>query len=229
MLVYASTKADFHADVVENRIEQRVHDAFRSRLGHSTSRSEISSWTNSMQYMNNVLQMSDIPGDSGVAIEYRIPQTSKRIDFIVTGSDSKRRDTAIIIELKQWSEVEPTTRDGIVATYFRGALCETPHPSYQAWTYAALLQDFNEAVYDGDVTLQPCAYAHNCTEDSVLRDKRYVKYTTIAPVYLKSDARKLSEFISKHVRHGDLGKLLYRIDQGESGRPRISPTALRHY
>ena len=126
MLVYASTKADFHADVVENRIEQRVHDAFRSRIGHSTSRSEISSWTNSIQYMNNVLQMSDIPGDSGVAIEYRIPQTSKRIDFIVTGSDSKRRDTAIIIELKQWSEVEPTTRDGIVATYFRGA-CAKRH------------------------------------------------------------------------------------------------------
>jgi hypothetical protein len=197
MLVYAATKSEFQLDVAENRIEQRVYDAFRNRLGHSTSRSEISSWTNSMQYMNNVLQMSEIPGDAGVAIEYRIPQTSKRIDFILTGKDRQRRDTAIIIELKQWSEVEFTPRDGIVATYLGGALCETPHPSYQAWTYAALLQDFNEAVYSGDVTLQPCAYVHNCSEDVVLRDERYRKYTNSAPVYLKQDARKLSEFIAK--------------------------------
>src|SRR3954462_1350610 len=112
MLVYASTKAAFHSDVSENRIEQLVHDAFRNRLGHSTSRSEIASWANSMMYMHNVLQMSDIPDESGVAIEYRIPQTSKRIDFILTGKDSKKRDTAIIVELKQWTDVEPTTLDG---------------------------------------------------------------------------------------------------------------------
>jgi DUF2075 family protein/DNA replication protein DnaC len=214
MLVYVSTKDGFYADVTGNRIEQVVYDAFRNRLGHSTSRSEISAWSNSMLYMNNVLHNSSVPGDSGVAIEYRIPQTSKRIDFILTGRDASKRDTAIIVELKQWSEVEPTPHDGIVATYLRGALCETPHPSYQAWTYAALLQDFNEAVYDGDVTLQPCAYLHNCSEETVLNDARYRKYTKLAPVYLKQDSKKLSDFISKHVHHGDRGKLLYRIDQG---------------
>ena len=91
-----------------------------------------------------------------------------------------------------------STKDGfysdVTGTYLRGALCETPHPSYQAWTYAALLQDFNEAVYDGDVTLQPCAYLHNCSEDSVLNDPRYRKYTKVAPVYLKQDSEKLSAF-----------------------------------
>jgi uncharacterized protein len=214
MLVYASTKAEFHVDVAENRIEQRVLDAFRGRLGHSTSRSEIAAWTNSMMYMHNVLHMSGIPDDAGVAIEYRIPQTCKRIDFILTGKDAQKHDTAIIIELKQWTEVEPTNRDGVVATFLRGRLCETPHPSYQAWTYAALLRDFNEAVYDGGVTLQPCAYVHNCDEDSVLKDDRYQKYTKLAPVYLKQDAKRLSQFIAKYVRHGDRGKLLYRIDNG---------------
>ena len=150
--------------------------------------------------MNNVLQMSDVPDDCGVAIEYRIPQTSKRIDFILTGKDDESHDTAIIVELKQWSEVEPTPHDGIVATYLGGSLCESPHPSYQAWTYAALLQDFNEAVYDGDVSIRPCTYVHNCSESSVLKDERYRKYTNIAPVYIKQDAEKLSKFISKHVR-----------------------------
>jgi DUF2075 family protein/DNA replication protein DnaC len=214
MLVYTSTKAGFRADVIENRIERVVLDAFRNRLGRSTSSSEISAWSNSMLYMNNVLQMSGVPDDCGVAIEYRIPQTSKRIDFILTGQDSGDRDTAIIVELKQWSEVEPTMLDGIVATYFNGVLSKTAHPSYQAWTYAALLQDFNETVYEGGVALQPCAYAHNCADETVLRDARYRKYTKLAPIYLKEEERKLSQFISKHVRRGDRGKLLYQIDHG---------------
>ncbi|WP_238387954.1 hypothetical protein, partial [Pararcticibacter amylolyticus] len=36
------------------------------------------------------------------------------------------------------------------------------HPSYQAWSYAALLQDFNETVATDNIQLKPCAYLHNC-------------------------------------------------------------------
>jgi hypothetical protein len=116
--------------------------------------------------------------------------------------------------LKQWSEAELTLHDGIVATRLRGTLCETPHPSYQAWTYAALLGDFNETVYEGGVSLQPCAYAHNCPDETVLRHTRYRKYTKLAPIYLKEEEKELRQFISKHVRRGDRGKLLYQIDHG---------------
>ena len=42
-----------------------------------------------MQYMNNVLVDGEIPADAGVAIEYTIPQTAKRIDFILTGKDGE--------------------------------------------------------------------------------------------------------------------------------------------
>jgi hypothetical protein len=66
MLVYVSTKDGFYSDVTGNRIEQVVHDAFRNRLGHSTSRSEISAWSNSMLYMNNVLHNSSVPGDTAI-------------------------------------------------------------------------------------------------------------------------------------------------------------------
>ena len=215
MLVYSATKQQFREDVVENRIEHCILEAFKSRLGRSTNKNEIASWTNSMMYMNNVLHLSEVPDDAGVAIEYLIPQSSKRIDFILTGLDESRRDTAIIVELKQWSEVEATNKDGIVSTFLGGAICETTHPSYQAWTYAALLQDFNETVYKGDVQLRPCAYLHNCRDDVVLNDARYQNYTSKAPIYLKQDARKLSEFLGKYVRHGDRGDLLYRIDHGK--------------
>ena len=58
-----------------------------------------------MQFMNNALVIADIPAKAQVAIEYRVPLTAKRVDFILTGQDVDDRDTAVIVELKQWSDV----------------------------------------------------------------------------------------------------------------------------
>jgi hypothetical protein len=52
--------------------------------------------------MNNVLQDTQIPEGAHISIEYRIPQTSKGIDFIITGQNEKNQDRVVIIELKQW-------------------------------------------------------------------------------------------------------------------------------
>ena len=214
MLVYAATKTEFLEDVRANRIDDAIHSAFRSKLGHSTSRSEVASWRNSMQYMHNVLLDPGIPNASGVAIEYRVPMTAKRIDFILTGKDRQARDSAVIIELKQWSKVGASAKNGLVETFVGGAVREMPHPSYQAWTYAALLEDYNEEVQTADIQLRPCAYLHNCSDGTVVRDPRYESDLARAPVYIKSDAERLTRFIKTYVYKGDQGDLLYRIDRG---------------
>jgi hypothetical protein len=89
--------------------------------------------------------------DAGVAIEYQLPQSSKRIDFVITGEDSPARTKVVIVELKQWSQSRRSEKDAIVWARRGGrrAELEGPHPSYQAWSYAAYLQDFNSAVQDG--------------------------------------------------------------------------------
>jgi len=87
VIVYEATRGEFTDDVFSNAIEARILDSFRQRLGHSTGHSEVESWKNSMVYMNNALMGAGIPADAGVAIEYRIPQTAKRVDFILTGLD----------------------------------------------------------------------------------------------------------------------------------------------
>ncbi len=96
MIVYQATRGEFTDDVLSNAIESRILAAFKQRLGHSTGRSEIAAWRNSMGYMNNALLGAGIPADAGVAIEYRIPQTAKRVDFILTGLDPAGRDAAVI-------------------------------------------------------------------------------------------------------------------------------------
>ena len=219
MLIYSETKRDFRKDVLSNRIEEKILTAYQERTGNTTSRSEILSWRNSMQYMHNVLALTKIPDDTGVAIEYRIPQSSKRIDFILTGKDRYRRDMAIIVELKQWSKVSRTEKDAVVRTYLQRGECEVEHPSYQAWTYSSLLHDFNETVRKEKIQLRSCAYLHNCVSNDVINHSFYNEHTAKAPSFLKQDTQKLSDFIRSFIKYGDADKIMYRIENGK-----ISPS-----
>jgi DUF2075 family protein len=188
--------------------------ALKTRLGHGVGQAEINSYQNSMMYMNLVLADQGIPDDVKISIEYRIPQTSKRIDFIITGLDVENKSAAIIIELKQWSNVELTTMDAVVRTYVGGAIREVSHPSYQAWSYAALLQDFNSEVQDKEIALIPCAYLHNYEEDGIINNDFYTEYIDKAPLFLKDDAIKLRDFIKKYIKHGDDKDIMFQIDHG---------------
>lgn len=219
MLVYSNLKSEFLSDILSNRIGEKILNAYKSRLGKSPSPSEIMSWQNSLEKVGMVINEPTIPDNSGVAIEFNIPQTAKRIDFIITGKDEHKRKTAVIIELKQWTEAQVTTKDAIVKTFINHAQREVSHPSYQAWSYAALLEDFNESVRDTPIQLKPCAYLHNCESNQEISNTFYTKHLEKAPCFLKDDALKLKEFIKKHVRYGDNGDILYLINNG-----RIQPS-----
>ena len=214
MIVYSATKNKFQEDVMTNDIGDIIFQAYKAATGHRTGISEITSWTNSLQYMDRILADKDIPGDAGVAIEYHIPQSSKRIDFILTGTDNNQVESAILIELKQWQTAEITDKDGLVRTRFKHGEQETAHPSYQAWSYKQLLLDFNETVEEESIQLFPCAYLHNYEQDDTINNSFYDEYTSDAPVFLKHDALKLREFIKAHVKHGDKNRIMYRIDHG---------------
>lgn len=215
MIVYSATKSEFNADVITNIIADKILESFEKKLGHSTSEAEITSWKNSMMYMNNILTDTAIPGNAGVSIEYRIPLTSNRIDFILTGKNKDKTDTAIIVELKQWSDVKRTLKDAIVETFIGRSEREISHPSYQAWSYAALLQDFNETVRVENILLKPCAYLHNCDANDVINHSFYYPHTSKAPAFLKNDTRRLQDFIKQHVKYGDTANIIYRIDHGK--------------
>jgi len=215
MIVYSANKNQFLDDVLTNDIENIVLKNVKLKLNRGVGIAEIKSWASSLVYMDRIMQDSAIPEDCGVAIEYQIPQTGKRIDFIISGQNENNADSIILIELKQWSEATLTTKDGILETYVGGRIGEHPHPSYQAWSYATLLQGFNEVVYTENIDLHPCAYLHNYLEDGVIKNDFYSDYIKKAPLFLKSDALKLRDFIKKHVKYGDRSNILYRIENGK--------------
>jgi hypothetical protein len=171
--------------------------------------------------MAKVLNDPSIPDSCGVGVEYGIPQSSKRIDLLLSGRDETGRGNLLIVELKQWESARRTDMDGLVRTRFAEGEANTSHPSYQSWSYAELLRSFNETVDQDQVPLQPSAYLHNCQEGGDLLHPFYAHYVKLAPVFLGGDEEriKLRSFIARHVREGDKGELIYRVENG-----RIRPT-----
>ena len=215
MIVYNATKEQFLDDLLTNDIENIVLRNVKLKLNRGVGIAEIKSWASSLVYMDRIMRDAEIPSDCGVAIEYQIPQTGKRIDFIISGQNANQSDCAMLIELKQWSEAKITSKDSIVETFVGGRLGEHTHPSYQAWSYATLLQGFNEVVYTENIQLHPCAYLHNYVEDDVIKNPFYAEYIDKAPIFLKTDALKLREFIKQHIKYGDRSNLLFRIENGK--------------
>src|SRR5690606_21663297 len=133
-----------------------------------------------------------------------------------SGRDDEGRANLIIVELKQWEKATRTSMDAVVRTRFAHGEADCSHPSYQSWSYAELLRHFNETVDDDEIPLKPCAYLHNCRNPDDLLDPFYGRYLKLAPLYFAGDEEraKLRSFIAKHVRKGDRGELIYRIEQG---------------
>ena len=217
MLVYEATKKDFLYSVEKDSIANEIEACIAEKMHRRTGKSEFDSWMNSMEFMYKVLQDRDIPDECGIAIEYNIPQTSKRVDFMISGYDEKHHPGMVIVELKQWEKLQTVDKtESLVETYTGGAMRKVVHPSYQAWSYSQLIRDYNEGVWDENIHLGPCAYLHNYVrkDDDPVDDARYDLYTSEAPVFTKGQVFELRDFIRKTVRQGDSGEVLYLIDHG---------------
>lgn len=225
MIVYHGTKTQFLADHDDHNIEDVIATRFLQRTGRYAPQTEMRAWKASLGEMAKILRDGDIADDIGVGVEFGIPQTSKRIDFILSGLSDDDKPKLIIVELKQWSEANLTEKDGIVLARRGGSgpATEGPHPCYQAWSYAALLEGFNEAVYEGGVALNPCAYLHNYVRDDVIDNRFYQPYIDRAPLFLKGseEIARLRTFIKQHVRKGDNADLIFQIERG-----RIRPSKM---
>ena len=216
MLVYVADKKQFLHDCDFDDIEDVIQGRFKEITGKRVAKAEVRSWQSSLSYVAKVLRDGEIAQDIGVGVELHIPQTSKRIDVTLSGYDATGQKNVIVIELKQWEKVQKSTKDAIVVTYLGKAQREVVHPSYQSWSYASLLEGFNEAVYSGDIKIKPCAYLHNYTADGVIDDPHYGSYIEKAPLFLKgsTDRDRLRDFIKKYIKHGDQKSLLYELNNG---------------
>ena len=219
MIVYSGTKSQFNNDVNLNLISDKILEKLREKHLSGGQESEYQSWQNSLHFMRSAIDDPDIPNDVEVAIEYQIPRTSKRVDFMIAGADASNTNNVVVVELKQWSKAEKV--DDImrhsVRAFTGGANRIVNHPSYQAYAYATFIKNSSEQVQDERIGIKPCAYLHNCSPEArtPLDDDIYTPWLEEAPLFDKSQTIQLRNFIKKFiVSRSSSGDLLYKIDNG---------------
>ena len=219
MIVYNATKTQFNDDVNLNQISDIILRNMREKHISGGQAAEFHSWQNSLHFMRSVIDDPEIPGDADIAIEYQIPRTSKRVDFMIAGADKNDRSNVVIVELKQWDKAE--TVDDVmqhsVRAFTGGGYRIVNHPSYQAYAYATFIRNSSEQVQDENIGIRPCAYLHNCAPSNreSLDDEIYKLWYDEAPLFDRSQVLKFRSFIKRFIfKKAANGDLLYKIDNG---------------
>jgi len=220
MIVYNATKQQFDQDVIMNQIADKILENLRSRHLSGGQEAEYRSWQNSLHFMRDVVADPEIPEEADVAIEYQIPRTSRRVDFMIAGKGGDENDNVVVVELKQWDGAEKV--DDIMTNSVRAftgsAYRIVPHPSYQAYSYAMTIKNSSEYVQDNEIGIEPCAYLHNLDHMNreSLDDKIYKTWSVEAPLFDKSQVIEIRDYIKKYIKAKSAdGDLLYKIDNGK--------------
>lgn len=208
MIAYNEILSTFKYHIENNLIV----DEILNKLGQKVGNAELRAFKNSLGEMYKVLNPSSIPDDVNIGIEYKIPITSRRIDFIISGSDGDS-DNLIIVELKQWDKV---TRSNMPNIVYLGNQ-QRVHPSWQAYSYAATIKHFNEAVEKESIQIQPYTFLHNYKSKYLeeLTDPIYSEAINLAPVFIENDYAKLRSFIEKYIKYPSKKNLLFEIENGK--------------
>lgn len=216
MIVYSGSKYSFQRDVMNGQVANKLDELFMEFGLGKEGIAEFNSWKNSLPRMALILADNRIENDVQVALEYQIPLTSKRVDFMVGGSNGTQ-DNVVIVELKQWEKCQATSRENVVMAFTGGAERDVAHPSQQAYSYAKLIENFNESVRDERIGLIPCAYLHNYKEEyrSQLCHPKYSEAIADAPVFLEEDGIPLTNFIASHVTKPSKKNLFDIIEHGK--------------
>ena len=216
MIVYQGTNSLFRRDVINGLISSKIDHLFEELGIPRENYAEYTSWRNSLPRMANILTDSRISDEAEVAIEFQIPLTSKRVDFMIAGNNGVS-DNVVIVELKQWEKCTATSRENVVIAFTGGEDREVAHPSQQAYAYAKLIENFNEDVINNHISLIPCAYLHNYESQfrSEILHPKYNEAIESAPVFLMEDGEALQNFIAKYVTKPSNKKLYDIIDHGK--------------
>ncbi len=228
MRLYAGSSTDFITATAHNAIVGQLKSAFFDYYRTEPQPNEVTSWHNSLQCVSQVFQQAGLL-DHGVLLEYQLPLTSKRLDCLICGHDAQQQSQAVIIELKQWSDSQPSTGTNEVVTWLGGQLSDVLHPSAQVGQYSQYLSDVHTAFNgtEAAIGLHACAFLHNYSfkpADAILEPK-FTDLLQQYPVYGAQQEAELGTYLQQRLAGGNGQPVLQRID---AGRYRPSKKLLEH-
>lgn len=218
MRLYSGSSEQFIDDVYNNKIADKLRNNFLEQFHYNPSPSEVNSWQNSLRSVSMLFDRSKLT-DHGVILEYRLPQTSKRLDCLVCGKDANQRDQAVIIELKQWQTTKPSDGERELRTLLNGGFRDVLHPSVQVGQYKEYLQNYHTAFYEGDspIILNACSYLHNYPynpEDEIYSGK-FEPFISNFPLFTKDEVKRLGDYLIERLSGGEGMSVLSRVEESK--------------
>lgn len=209
MQLYAGTSKDFISDATRNGIASKLERSFLDAFHYKPSLQEVMSWQNSLFRMAFALQQGDFM-DHGVLLEYQLPLSSRRLDCMVTGHSEGGQPYSVIVELKQWSDVEESNAEDCVTTWVAGSKRDILHPSRQVGQYEEYLRDMHSVFVRGEVGLRSCAFLHNLTysANNEIYAPRHALVLKQYPAFAGDQQEGLITYMGDHLRGGGGAKVL---------------------
>jgi uncharacterized protein len=206
MRLYEGTLSQFKEQVIQSKIADTLSSNYHNQYGKSVSPSEKKSWNNSLNFMKNALDCTNLD-DNQIVVEYELPYSSRRIDVLIFGQNHNNEDSVVLIELKQWSNenVEDCDTEGNVIVNYGRFKKEQAHPSLQVEGYHYDIKDFMTVFNDEPKTaLNSCAYCHNYSNqgDSVLYLPKFSTLMKKYPVFSKEDISNLGQYLQEKLQKG---------------------------
>lgn len=216
MHLYGGTSVDFISDATQNRVASAMEQVFVEHFRFKPGPSEVRSWQHSLRAMATALTTGDFV-DHGVLLEWQLPLNSKRLDCMVTGVSEDGRPGAVIVELKQWDEVQASNVEECVTVFMAGRLRDVLHPSKQVGQYQRYLQDVHTTFSNADVALLACSYLHNYRFDPAAEvySARHEDLLALNPVFAADQLDGLIDFLSVPLVGGQGLDVLDRVLRGK--------------
>ena len=198
--LYQGTTQQFIADATQARLANQLSDRFFDEFRYRPAPSEVTSWRNSLGAMATVLQLADLT-DQGILV------------VLITGSNPSSGDSAVIVELKQWTEVGRSNITDCVTADFGGRPRDHLHPSRQVAQYQRYLVDTHPAPSDGAIGLDACAYLHHAQYDpkSPLYHADFATLLATNPSFAGDQRDAFAGYLENRVVGPDDGSILERV------------------
>lgn len=217
MLIYKGSTDEFIRDVRFNRIADIMEERYHAYTGRRASLSEYHSWQNSLTRVRDVIEIAELH-DNMVELEYQVPYNDSRIDCLIFGKDGQGSSNVVLIELKQWEQVDATENEGnFVETFVGGNTRVVPHPSQQTEGYHNYLMNFVEEFENlPPIRLTSVSYCHNYSrpvDEAGLFAPQYKEVVRRFPVYCKEDVQALADCLKELLAAGHGTEIFNRFMQ----------------
>lgn len=204
----------------ENDFIEKMETSLLSR-GYSVKENERMSWRANHNALKKIFKDTCLPEDVVIAFEYQLP-VGGRIDCILCGKDAKSSNIVIVIELKQWANVEKVYDNVFkgkeaLETYTGGSIKEVLHLVQQARDYKCHLLNHFDFLLDETYKVLDVAYCFNYIKtndgEDALFDNQPQNLTE--RLFCETNKDAFCDFLKGHLSGGNGCDIMIKLEKAQ--------------